>query len=160
MNTSRRGLVVLVLQLLLALAVTGKLAWDRVTLPRAWARTVPVDPDSPFRGRYVRLWLDAVDRRNTQTGDASAGVEFAVEDGQLVVHEARNWEGLPIRESPPSAARGVVVAEPVAFFIPEHADDPSRLEAGRELWVEVTVPRRELPRPIRVESRPIAPVSP
>jgi hypothetical protein len=139
--------------------VTGKLAWDRVTLPHAWVRTIPVDPDDPLRGRYVRLWLDAVDRRRSQSGDGISGVEFAVEDQQLVVHEAQHWEGFPIREPTPTAAHGVVVVEPVAFFIPEHAEDPSRPEAGRELWVEVTVPRRGLPWPIRVESRLSAPAA-
>jgi hypothetical protein len=38
----------------------------------------------------------------------------------------------------------------VAFFIPEHADDPSRRAAGEELWAEVTMPRRGRPRPIRL----------
>jgi hypothetical protein len=43
-----------------------------------------------------------------------------------------------------------VLAEPVAFFIPEHATDPSRRRNEEELWVEVTVPRRGPPRPIRL----------
>jgi hypothetical protein len=38
----------------------------------------------------------------------------------------------------------------VAFFIPEHADDPSRRAAGEELWAEVTMPKRGRPRPIRL----------
>ena len=43
--------------------------------------------------------------------------------------------------------------EPVAFFLPEHAEDPTRLEPGERLWAEVTVPERGAPRPIRLEVR-------
>jgi hypothetical protein len=39
---------------------------------------------------------------------------------------------------------------PVAFFIPEHVPDPSRRAPGEELWVEVTVPKKGPPRPIRL----------
>jgi len=43
-----------------------------------------------------------------------------------------------------------VLAEPVAFFIPEHIPDPSRHQQGEELWAEVTIPKKSLPRPIRL----------
>lgn len=39
---------------------------------------------------------------------------------------------------------------PVAFFIPENVPDPSRRASGEELWVEVSVPPKGLPRPIRL----------
>jgi hypothetical protein len=38
----------------------------------------------------------------------------------------------------------------LAYFIPEHAPDPSRLKPGQELWVEVTLPPKGDPRPIRL----------
>jgi hypothetical protein len=38
----------------------------------------------------------------------------------------------------------------IAFFIPEHAADPSFRPAGEELWAEVTLPRSGPPRPIRL----------
>jgi hypothetical protein len=154
MNHRQRGLMLLAIQVALALSVAGKLAWDRATLPRAWARSVPVDPDDPLRGRYVRLWLDAADRRSDADSDDVTGVEFGVQDSQLVVRSAEHWEGLPLLSPTPRGARGVVVAQSVAFYLPEHAADPSRLAPGQELWVEVTVVPRGLPRPIRVEPRP------
>lgn len=40
--------------------------------------------------------------------------------------------------------------KPIAFFIPEHMPDPSRLKPGEELWAEVTVPKQGPPRPIRL----------
>jgi hypothetical protein len=152
---SRRGLTLLLLQLLLAALVLGRFALDRATLPRVWARTVPYDPSDPLRGRYVRLWLDAVDRRASP--DSVPGVEFAVESGELVVRQASGWRGFRLLQPTPAGARGVVAGEPLAYFIPEHASDPSQLQPGQTLWVEVTVPDRGLPRPIRVEVRPDAP---
>jgi hypothetical protein len=43
-----------------------------------------------------------------------------------------------------------VLVEPVAFFITEHIPDPSRRQEGEELWVEVTIPKKGPPRPIRL----------
>ena len=40
--------------------------------------------------------------------------------------------------------------QPVLYFIPEHAADPSRRPPGEELWVEVTIPKKGPPRPIRL----------
>ena len=151
MTAGRRGLFLLLFHLGLALAVLGRFAYDRATLPRVWARTVPWDPADPFRGRYVRLWLDADDGR--APAESLAPVEFAAVGGRLVVRRARDWAGFQLREPPPAGANGVVVWEPVAFFIGEHATDPSVLPAGQTLWVEVTVPPRGLPRPLRLEVR-------
>jgi len=39
---------------------------------------------------------------------------------------------------------------PVEYFIPEHAIDPSLRNRGEELWIEVTIPRKGAPRPIRL----------
>jgi len=48
------------------------------------------------------------------------------------------------------ASEKLYVNEPVAFFIPEHANNPARLNPGEELWVEVTVPKKGPPRPLRL----------
>jgi hypothetical protein len=45
---------------------------------------------------------------------------------------------------------GVSSGEPVAFFIPEAAADPSILHAGEELWAEVTLPKKGPVRPIQL----------
>jgi hypothetical protein len=39
--------------------------------------------------------------------------------------------------------------EPVLMFIPDTANAPN-LKRGEELWVEVTIPKKGPPRPIRV----------
>jgi hypothetical protein len=46
-----------------------------------------------------------------------------------------------------------MLAEAVAYFIPEHAADPTRLQQGEELWAEVSVPASGPPRPIRLGIR-------
>ena len=43
---------------------------------------------------------------------------------------------------------------PVAYFIPADAIDPSIRPAGEELWVEVSIPKRGDPRPIRLGVKP------
>ena len=137
-----RGAVVAVLQCLLVLSVAGKYAMDRERLPRVWARSVPFDPSLFVRGRYVRMQLEvdappgaaqgttarlaAVGGRLVATPDAAGSVHFVSRGG------------------------GWVVAEPIAFFIPENVPDPSRRANGEELWVEVSVPAKGSPRPIRL----------
>jgi hypothetical protein len=54
-----------------------------------------------------------------------------------------------------SAAPGVPcdqmrLAEPVDFYIAEHATDPTFLKHGQELWIEVTVPPKGPPRPLQL----------
>ena len=39
---------------------------------------------------------------------------------------------------------------PIVYFIPEHAPDPSVRAPGEQLWVEVTLPAKGPPRPIRL----------
>jgi hypothetical protein len=138
-----RGIAVGVLQCLLVLSLAGKYAYDRERLPRAWAKAAPFDPNLAIRGRYLSLSLE-VDvagengRSTCATLSARNGRLVAEPAGCDTVHAIR-WGNGPWR-----------IAEPVAFFIPEHAQDPSRLPPGQELWVEVSVPRHGPPRPIRL----------
>jgi hypothetical protein len=46
-----------------------------------------------------------------------------------------------------------ILQDPVAFFLPEHAADPSIAPPGKQLGVEVSVPPKGPPRPIRLEVR-------
>ena len=149
MTARTRGLAVLGLQLGLVLLLGGKLLLDRVQSPRVWVRTVPVDPDDPFRGRYVQLALvmrgegfvrdsSGVLRGGRARLDVRGDSLVAVADSQGFAYIRDEYDG------------GVRLSEPVAFFIPERIADPSRRPAGEQLWAEVTVPRRGPPRPIRV----------
>ncbi|MGA0100019.1 MAG: hypothetical protein ACO3LH_11010 [Steroidobacteraceae bacterium] len=167
MKPLTRGLLLAGIQLLLALAVAGTLLYERNTLPRVWAETTGFDPLLPIRGRYVELNL-VVD---LVPGEAPSEAEPAAwRQGRLDVRGDRlvatllpegEYSSDTVMLMPvatPAGPRWAMV-EPVAFFLPEEAEDPTRLDAGEVLWAEVSVPERGSPRPIRLEVRPLSPGS-
>jgi hypothetical protein len=50
-----KGLIVAAVHVAMVASLGAKLLIDRATRPRVWVQVLPVDPDSPLRGRYVRL---------------------------------------------------------------------------------------------------------
>jgi hypothetical protein len=42
------------------------------------------------------------------------------------------------------------LSNPVDFYIPDTAADPTRLKPGQQLWIEVTLPPKGPPRPIQL----------
>ena len=54
----RKGLIVAAIHLAMVAGLGAKLLIDRAARPRVWARTAPIDPDDPLRGRYVRLRVE------------------------------------------------------------------------------------------------------
>ncbi len=146
-----KGLLLALGHVLLVAGLGGTLLVDRMTRPRVWARTLPVDPDAPIRGRYVQL-------RVVVEGDAAAGpATLVVADGALRAAAAAGGTGVGLVRGRDGAQ---VVAEPLAFFVPEHVRDPSVRAPGEELWAEVTVPRRGPPRPIRLGVRAAGALAP
>lgn len=153
MNALARGLIVAAVQILLVASIGAKFFYDRSQYPRVWAETAPFDPDLPIRGRYVSISV----RVNTARAPVVEGGElpgmylanleiyqdrlYAVED-----ESGRNWVG----SMPCGEAKCWQLQEPVAFFIPEDVADPSRRPEGETLWVEVTLPPKGPPRPIRL----------
>ena len=143
----RKGLIVALIHVLLVASLGAKLLVDRATRPRVWARTAPFDPNLPIRGRYVRLRIEG--QATGLAADANmVPVTLAVRDDALIIMPAPDQTGL----SASSLRRDGVAAldQPLAYFIPEHVPDPSVRAQGEELWVEVTLPRRGPPRPIRL----------
>jgi hypothetical protein len=138
---------------------------DRTTLPRVWVRSAPVDPNAPIRGRYVRLRLE-VDAPDSLLPQIPAPVQtdaltftppprpvevtLEVRGTQLVAVPARSRNTAWLSAIERDGRRVGALQQPVAFFIPENIPDPSVRQPGEELWVEVTVPRKGLPRPIRL----------
>ena len=143
MRPAYRGIALTALHCFLVLTVAGKYAWDRDRLPRAWANATPVDPNLPIRGRYVTMQLRVVP---TDPSSVSSFARLSAEDGRLVAHPVESGGQIVWRRSPDLW----VLTEPVAFFLPEHAADPSRVAIGEELWVEVSVPANGPPRPVRL----------
>jgi hypothetical protein len=153
--TARQAGVALAIVHVLLVGTLGlKLLADRARLPRAWARTVPFDPNLPIRGRYVRLRLEVPLADGSDTARAGeyrkARLQAAGDRLQGVLED----DG-PLRVRLDSTAGGLVAGleDPVAFFIPEHIPDPSLRPPGEQLWAEVTVPGRGPPRPIRLGVR-------
>jgi len=160
MKTVYRGVLVGLLHLLIVSSLGAKLLYDRETLPRIWVRTVPVDPNMPIRGRYVRLQVEMKLRGsradpgqkgpNGQPQQVYRRANLSTEDGELVATVDEQDGSVPIIVRSENANTVTRLREPLAFFIPEHVRDPSQRSAGEELWVEVTVPKTGPPRPIRL----------
>jgi hypothetical protein len=161
-----RGIVIALVQVLLVAGVGGKLLYDRVRLPRVWAPTTGIDPVLPIRGRYVSLWLvveadlPGEPAAQEQVMDAYPA-RLVVVDGSLravvtvpSAGAAIDWTGPMVRPVSTPAGKVWALTEPIAFFLPEEAPDPTQLASGDTLWAEVTIPPRGAPRPIRLEVRP------
>jgi len=150
-----KGVLLAVLQLAILLSLAGKMLYDRATRPRVWVKAESVNPNVPLRGRYASLRLE-VHGQNLFVGSAKENrlekveVELRVENDQLIVAPSDRHTGNRVTPAQPPSTAPAVLFEPVAYFIPEHIPDPSRRAQGEELWVEVTVPKKGPPRPIRL----------
>jgi hypothetical protein len=145
----RKGLIVAVLHVAMVASLGAKMLADRTLRPHAWARVAPVDPDLPIRGRYVRMGIEGPADDSVQSTYDGYFLPI-VRDDQLVFVPAGAHNGLYGDAQKRGNAYVVVLRERLAYFIPEHIPDPSRLAPGEQLWVEVTLPRRGAPRPIRL----------
>lgn len=146
MKLSGRSLVIAFVHLLIVLSLGGKFLMDRATRPRVWISVAPIDPDLPIRGRYVML-SPHVEAPPLPEREYGARAHLEVRDGKLFAVPDQNGSVSYWRRNPESPA---VLQETIPFFIAEHAQDPSFRRKGEELWAEVTVPRKGLPRPIRL----------
>jgi hypothetical protein len=159
-------MLVAVLHVAIVASLGAKLLFDRATQPRVWARAAPVDPNLPIRGRYVSLRLEAgmgegltfspprtvvdPDGRPGSVPPDRVAISLSVRDDRLVALPASGSSALYARGSQRGDTTVALLDQPLAYFIPEHVPDPSRRSVGEELWVEVTLPRRGAPRPIRL----------
>jgi hypothetical protein len=109
----------------------------------------------PIRGRYVSIALRVdADRQASQRGGDKAPNMFVArleQRGDRLVavqddEQGRHWVS-SCRTDAPDCWQ---LAQPVAYFIPEHVADPSRPRDGVTLWAEVTLPPTGAPRPIRL----------
>ncbi len=158
MTPLARGVAVGAMQLLLLAGVGAKFLADRANYPRLWVEAAPYDPVMPIRGRYVSIALLVDTERTAPAVDADRAPDmfrarleargdrlFAVQDDDA----GRHW----IRAGRCGGRGCWQLADPLAYFIPEHAEDPSRPREGATLWAEVTLPPTGAPRPIRLGLR-------
>jgi hypothetical protein len=159
MNAGRKGLVLAAVQLGLVLSLGAKLVYDRATRPRVWVLAATYDPDLPIRGRYLseRLQLPAegftynpVGPQNPNAGYSNRHWAYLeMRDGQLIAKPDAPGDREWISVGRPNGKTIAYVEEPVLIFIAEHAVVPA-LKPGEETWVEVTVPAKGPPRPLRM----------
>ena len=178
-SLSGTSIVLLVIQLALVSSIAAKYLYQRSTCPRVWTRTAAYDPEMVMRGRYLslRLTVDgcqstlpsalhAIFPRNTDGTTRKGGfhvnwqgavrfrAKLKVEGNKLLairIPEADlTSKGVDVTAWPDSACDAMRLDEPVDFYIAEHAVDPTPLQPGQELWLEVTVPPLGPPRPIQL----------
>jgi hypothetical protein len=179
MKLAKTSIALLVFHLAIVSSVAVKYLYQRTTCPRVWTRAAAYDPALPMRGRYLSLQL-AVDGCGSTLPSAKqaqfprnlegmqGGPTFSIRSPETVEFSAilsvKNNKLIAIRvQDPENTAAGQTVAawpgvscdsmrlfEPVDFYIPEHATDPTFLKSGQELWIEVTVPPKGPPRPLQV----------
>lgn len=160
MNPLFKGLVIAVVHLCLISMLGAKLLYDRAIQPSVWIRSAPYDPNLPIRGRYVRLQLIVEPRGIDELKPESEwqlpqSVILRVEGERLLAEEEQknrpyDPSGLHVRHINIGNEKVAALDEPVAFFIPENIPDPSRRQPGEQLWVEATIPKKGMPRPVRL----------
>jgi uncharacterized membrane-anchored protein len=179
MKFTRVSIALLVIQIAIVSTVALKYLYQRATCPRVWTRTAAYDPSLVMRGRYLSLQLtvdgcsstlpsakNAQFPRNvngtpsspTFNVNAPDAVWFqarlSVKDNKLTAIRVPESESSTSTEnvSAPSGAPcdQMRLSQPVDFYIAEHANDPTFLKHGQELWIEVTVPPKGPPRPLQL----------
>ena len=155
MTNLQKGLILAGAQLALVASLAAKYAVDRARFPRVFVQTVAYEPNLPIRGRYLSLRLrvstEDVHGSPWNFSEEMRDVTLNVRDGHLVANPADHPTGLHVsRRTVNRGAQVTSLMEPVAFFLPENAMDPSVRSAGEELWMEVTVPKTGPPRPIQL----------
>jgi hypothetical protein len=152
------ALVIGLVQGALIASLAVQAALDRGRLPRAWALAIPVTATPAVHGRYVRLHVvpivDAglaprLDIVNQRTIVRPTPVALEARDGRLLAHKApASHVDLAF---PDNRKEGQTVLAPaVDCFLPPAAGDASQIVSQGALWVEVSVPRRGVPRPLRL----------
>ena len=158
--------MLLVVQLVLVLSIAEKYVYERKACPRVWVRTAQIDPNLPFRGRYLalRLVVDACslphDLSSTSPYFDSAGdswrwrVRIEAKDGRLVGvpvgDDIRPELTQEVQQWPSRSCDQAALLESADYFIGDRAKSPFPLKANEELWAEVTVPPSGPPRPIQL----------
>lgn len=175
MRLARTSLLLMMVQLALVSTIAAKYAYQRWSAPRVWTRAVAVDPETLMRGRYLslRLMMNACGNELPQPSanpgtviyrgglptyfDASFPVRLRVAHNRLEAVRLAENEGVHAANHAyvplDATCANVPLEEPVDFYLSEKAADPSRLQPGQELWIEVTVPSQGPPRPLQLATK-------
>jgi hypothetical protein len=161
-----KAITVALIQILIVCSLGAKLLYDRRTRPQAWFKTARYDPNLPIRGRYLGLQIEVNDPRSPEEVEQKFGTipqpvfAFGQECGSIVLRDGTatpefdngqtwNCDNLTfVRWNDIGGHTHLRLNEPLLFFIPDAARDPTGLPLGDELWVLATIPRKGPPRPI------------
>ena len=179
MKLAKTSIVLLIFQLAIVSSIAAKYFYQRATCPRVWTRAAAYDPEMIMRGRYLSLQLtvdacgstlpSAKQAQYPRTVEgAPSGTTFSirspetvqfpatlgVKDNKLIATRIPDSETATSAQTvaawPGASCDALRLADPVDFYIPEHATDPTFLKSGQELWIEVTVPPKGPPRPLQL----------
>jgi len=158
---------VALIQVLIVCSLGAKLLYDRHTRPQVWIKTARYDPNLPIRGRYLGLQIELNDPRTAEEIQSKFGrtpdqawMGYAEECGSIEAHDGKPvvifdsspaWDCDNVSFSRWRTTDNVShlrLREPLLFFIPDTAKDPRGAQAGDEVWVLATIPRKGPPRPI------------
>jgi hypothetical protein len=162
-----KAAVVALIQILIVSSLGAKLLYDRRTCPQAWFLAQRYDPNLPIRGRYVSKQVTVSDPRSQGEiskqwlGQTPLGGLNSFEHwcGSIVsrngtptaeLDNSPAWDcaNLSFAYWPGNGPSRLRLNQPILFFIPDTAEDPTALPRGDELWVLATIPRKGPPRPI------------
>ncbi len=152
MSPRTKGVFLGAAHLGLALLLAASYEVDRVRLPRVWVEVEPAVRAQAIRGRYLRLALKVdLEPGSVWRDSQTVGVRLSVRNSRLVAEPDstpfRHW----VRVSP--GGKSGTLVEPLAYFLPESQAVGTVFAPGEVLMVEVSVPGRGVPRPIRLGSR-------
>lgn len=130
-----------------------------IARPRVWIQVAPDDPSLPIRGRYLAFsWRLPAEGFTPRENPAANISPFLQNRCDLVVRNAvltavanedgENWVNVRLIDNKPIA----IAYDDTPFFIGEHVNIPV-LRQTEELWMEVTLPRKGPPRPIRLATK-------
>lgn len=177
MKPARVSLVLMILQLAIVASVGAQYLYQRWTCPRVWVRAVAPEWRPAVSGRYLNLQL-VVDGCQSALPSAKAAefprdingvavqgrfglragtifrANLKVEGNRLaainVAVDEMGREGQQVMALPGTPCDQMHLFQPVPIYIAENKVDPSRLSAGQELWMEVSVPSSGPPRPLQL----------
>jgi len=176
MKLARTSLVLMMVQLALVSSIAAKYLYQRWHCPRVWTRAVSYDPALIMRGRYLamKLVVDGCghmppigplvslsgyngvkdDTMHVYLYSGSFHAKLGVENNRLIASwndaEDSNLQSVVQDHRQGGACDALMLENPLDFYIPEHSVDPTAHLAGKELWVEVTVPPKGPPRPLQL----------
>lgn len=166
MKSWQKAVLVALIHVAIVSTLGAKLLYDRATCPRVWLQTQNYDPNLPIRGRYVSLrplFDDPKPPKSLPSNEFNrmAAFNYSMEQGTISVvngkavvtlNDSKNLQNAIqfTRTSNGPGTAYLTTYEPVLYFIPDTAANPSSLKRGEELWVEVTIPHKGPPRPIQL----------